>query len=218
MAMTREQINQNRSNVFGCILYPDFDENHRKFIKYIKNHDYQYQYAMIRHDRDYWTDDDEEVKNGNHYAGEPKKAHTHFIFKQKERQTVESIKKYFAGWVNHFEKVNSVRGQLNYFIHDTPESSEKAQYSPADIEGSPKLLAEAFDKTQILYNLGQIAEYCKRGYKISEIITEILNITDSSEQQMLFETFSKWQHVVVAMSNQEINDKIRRKKYESSID
>ena len=200
---TKQDYNMERSFVFGCILYPDFDENHRRFIKYIKDHSYQYQYAMIRHERDYWTEDDEEVIAGEHYAGEPKKWHVHFIFKQKERQTVESVKKYFAGWVTHIEKINSVRGSLNYFIHDTPESSHKAQYLPTEIEGTPKLLAEAFDKAEVLYNLGKLAQMCRDGAKISDIIIEISNITDTSEQEMLFNTFQKWQHVIVAMSQQE---------------
>ena len=65
-----------RSRVHCLLLYPE-DKTHIQAMEKIKK---SYDYAMILHDRDYWTDDDEKA-NPEHVSGEVKKAHYHVVLR-----------------------------------------------------------------------------------------------------------------------------------------
>lgn len=193
-----------QSNAFVCMLYPDFDENHRNFIKYVKSHETVYDYAYIRHDKDLYdkevTDEDGIV----HPAGEPKKAHTHFLLWCRQRKRVQTLEKFFEGWVKHFEVCNDVQSTLLYFVHDTPASMHKHQYDPSEIVGTAKLIAKAFDKTRILYNLKYFADASKKNMRLTNIIDDIATCDEATQEQLL-NTLTRHTHLIVAMNNQEIN-------------
>lgn len=202
--MATQAQNAKRRQDFICMLYPDFDENHRKFIKYVENHPSVYQCAYIRHDKDVWGEKDAEVLEGAHKAGEPKKAHTHFLLHCKNRTTKDSITKFFEGWVAHFEECASVEGTLLYFVHDTPNSCHKAQYDPSEIRGEPELISKAFDKTRILSNLQYFAEASKNNMRLADILADIASHDDATAQ-VLLKTLTKYSHLIVSMNNQELN-------------
>lgn len=193
-----------QANAFVCMLYPDFDENHRRFIKYVKAHEAVYEYAYIRHDKDVYdkevTDEDGTV----HPAGEPKKAHVHFLLWCKQRKRVQTLEKFFEGWVKHFEICNDVQSTLLYFVHDTPASMHKHQYDPSEIEGTARLIAKAFDKARILYNLKYFADASKKNMRLTNIIDDIATCDEATQEQLL-NTLTRHTHLVVAMNNQEIN-------------
>ncbi len=83
------------------------------------------------HDRDVWTDEDEQ-EDPSHVAGEFKKPHWHVMF------YFDSVKSYSQVFrllsrlgVNKIEEVLSTRGYNRYLCHiDNPE---KAQYDPDDV-------------------------------------------------------------------------------------
>lgn len=193
-----------QTNAFVCMLYPDFDENHRKFIKYVKAHEAVYEYAYIRHDKDVYTEEVPEEDGTVHAVGEPKKAHVHFLLWCKQRKRLQTVEKFFEGWVKHFEMCGDVQSTLLYFVHDTPASMHKHQYDPSEIEGTPKLIAKAFDKTRILYNLKYFSEASKKNMRLTNIIDDI-GTWDEATQEQLLNTLTRHTHLIVAMNNQEIN-------------
>lgn len=98
-------------------------------------------YAVIEHDHDVFTADDESVKTGRVSAGDPKKPHNHFVlkFKSGQSKTVSSVRKMFdrAKFVDDQGKPVSVHycevcgnrsAAVAYLTHTDAKSKEKQAY------------------------------------------------------------------------------------------
>ncbi len=152
----KSQKRHPRFQYFTAILYPDEDIRHIKMIDYIRRH---FDYALIVHDKDTWTEedierisksseqsDDDEFDENSILAsgstpkvGDLKKKHTHIVWKpycNHNGISVQTAYKFFRPWCSYVEKVTNVYNFTCYLIHDTPSSCHKHQYSPDEVEMS----------------------------------------------------------------------------------
>ena len=127
-----------RGNNFAVILYEDCTE-HMEMLKYLTTRP-RYECVWIKHDRDVWTADDEEVINGSYNAGEPKKTHYHIMWKLRDSTTAQAQQKFFGTWVNHVELISSATSYVAYMLHDTPDSMHKTPYEMYEMQGSERLI------------------------------------------------------------------------------
>lgn len=193
---------------FAVILYDDCIE-HMEMLNYIKDREY-YQYVFIKHDRDYWTETDDEVINGKHSSGEHKKTHYHLLYKVSTPQTVKSQLNYFGTFVNIIVGVNSVDSYIRYMIHDTPASLKKAQYSFIDLQGSYSMINKAMfnSSKSISRNLALISDILSsNGGDLKKVIEEIYTYSDYKADELL-ETLARFQGLISQLSRSE------EKKYE----
>lgn len=109
--------NKFRTRVFNLVLYGD-DESHIQAIDYIKEN---YNYAMIKHDKDY--DDN----------GEIKKEHYHVVIKFTNAIYNTSLSKELKIELNYIQKCRDIKASLLYLIHFN--DSEKYQYNVDEVFG-----------------------------------------------------------------------------------
>ena len=188
---------------FAVILYDDCIE-HMQLKIYIESRKY-YQYVMIKHDRDYWTETDEDVQNGTHYAGEPKKPHYHLLWRTKTPQTLQSQINYFGTFVKMIVGINSVESYVRYMIHDTPASLNKAKYDYTELIGSTSLinLALADTSDRAAFNLGTLLDELKQnGGDITSLVSYILT-TGQYKSDELMEVLARYQGIICQVSRRE---------------
>lgn len=131
-----------RSRVHMLLLYPD-NEQHAQAIEKIKQ---SYDYAMILHDKDTWTEEDEK-KNPDHKAGEVKKAHYHVVLRFQQAVWSSAICKNLGIEQNYIEDVKKFDNALQYLIHYN--DNDKVQYSVDDVKGNLKTkLVESINKVE----------------------------------------------------------------------
>jgi len=124
-----------RSRTHMLLLYPD-NEQHCKAVEKIKQ---SYDYAMILHNRDYFTDGEN--------AGELKKEHWHIVLRFKDGVWSSAICKDLGIEHNYIEEVKKFDNALMYLIHYNDK--EKALYTIDEVQGNlKKRLAEIINKIE----------------------------------------------------------------------
>ena len=131
-----------RSRVHMLLLYPDC-EAHCKAVEKIKQ---SYDYAMILHNRDYWTEQDEK-ENSEHVQGVLKKEHWHVVLRFNQAVWSTAICKELCIEHNYIENVKRFDNALQYLIHYN--DSDKAEYSIDEVQGNLKQkLIESINKVE----------------------------------------------------------------------
>ena len=159
-----------RARVHALLLYPE-DSTHCQAIEKITK---SYDYAMILHDKDYYTEGEN--------AGEIKKAHWHIVLRFKQAVWSSAVCKELGIEQNYIEQVRKFDNALQYLIHYN--DSNKAQYTIDEVQGTlkPRLiesinkgeksegekvieLIEYIDSSQSKISIREFASYCaKQGY------------------------------------------------------
>ena len=129
-----------RSRVHMLLLYPE-NEAHKKAIEKIEQ---SYDYAMILHNRDCWTEEDEQ-KNPEHIAGALKKEHWHVVLRFGQAVWSSAICKELGIEQNYIEDVKKFDNALQYLIHYN--DTDKVQYTIDEVKGNLKTkLVESINK------------------------------------------------------------------------
>ena len=161
LRMSKEKY---RSRVHMLLLYPDC-ESHVKAVEKIQQ---SYDYALILHDKDYFTDEDEK-KNAEHVSGLLKKEHWHVVVRFNQAKWSSAICSELGIEHNYIENVNRFDNALQYLIHYN--DSDKAQYSIDEVKGNLKQkLVESINKVEKSEGekVVELIEYIeKQDYKIS---------------------------------------------------
>lgn len=127
-----------RSRVHMLLLYPE-NEQHTKAVEKIKQ---SYDYALILHDKDYYTEDTEQ-----HARGELKKEHWHIVLRFNQAVWSSAICKELGIEHNYIENVKRFDNAIQYLIHYN--DSDKAQYTVDEVQGSLKQkLVESINKVE----------------------------------------------------------------------
>lgn len=133
--MSKEKLEKYRSRTHMLLLYPD-NEQHCKAVEQIKQ---SYDYAMILHDRDYFTEGEN--------SGELKKAHWHIVLRFNQAVWNSAICKELGIETKFIEDVKKFDNALQYLIHYN--DSDKAQYKIDDVQGNLKSrLKESINKNE----------------------------------------------------------------------
>lgn len=131
-----------RSRVHMLLLYPD-DKSHAEALEKIP---YSYDYAMILHDKDYFTEEDEK-KNPDHKAGQLKKPHYHIVLRFNQAVWSTAICKALGIEHNYIEDCKRFDNALQYLIHYN--DTDKAQYSIEEVKGNLRSkLVESINKVE----------------------------------------------------------------------
>lgn len=166
-----------RARVHMLLLYPD-NGTHAEAIEKIKK---SYDYALILHDRDEWTEEDEK-KNPEHKEGEKKKAHVHAVIRCKNAVWNTALCSDLGIEIKFCEQAKNIDRALQYLLHYN--DTDKVQYSIDEVQGSmlPKLresiardeksegekvvdLLEFIDSIESKVSVRAFAQYCaKNGY------------------------------------------------------
>lgn len=152
-----------RSRLHMLLLYPENAEHLQAIEKLQKTYDY----AMILHNRDTWTEDSEE-----HKKGDLKKEHYHVIIRTQQATWSTAIAKDLGIADNYIEKVNRLDNALQYLIHYN--DTDKAQYTVDEVTGNLK--------TKLVESINKVEK--SEGEKVTELIEFIeeydgtLKITD----------------------------------------
>ena len=132
--MTKEQIlNSKKDRKFCILLYPDSESyNYKDVVEKIRLH---YDYALITHDEDLWTEEDE-AKNPEHKAGTLKKAHVHVVMRwsQGSGRYRKGLAKELGIPYNFIEPADKLDDALTYLIHFNHH--DKHQYMIEEVEGN----------------------------------------------------------------------------------
>lgn len=124
------------------LLYPD-NEAHAEALEKLKQ---SYDIAGILHDKDTWTEEDEQ-KNPEHKAGDLKKAHWHVVVRFKNPTWSSAICKELGIEHTYIEDVKKFDNALQYLIHYN--DTDKTQYNQEDVFGSLRTkLAESINKSE----------------------------------------------------------------------
>lgn len=108
---------ENKRSVYkGIILYPDYEETHKKAFDNIKK---MYRYKAIIHDRD--VDEN----------GELKKSHMHVVLKLDSTQPNKTIADNLGIRSNYVQSIVSLKGALDYLTHKY--SQDKFQYNESEL-------------------------------------------------------------------------------------
>ena len=158
-----------RSRVHMLLLYPDNPKHASAIEKIVASYDY----AMIVHNRDFWTEEDEK-KNSDHVFGELKKEHCHIVLRFNQAVWSSAICKDLDIEHNFIECVKKFDNALLYLIHYN--DTDKAQYSIDEVKGNLK------KRLQEIINKSEKSE----GEKVSELIEYIT----SQERKISITEFS----------------------------
>lgn len=159
-----------RKRYMNLLLYPE-DPKHLEAIEKIKQ---SYDYAMILHERDIYTKEDE-AKNSDNKEGTLKKPHWHVVLRFKNQVWNTALAKDLGIGVNYIQEPRSFDNSLMYLIHYN--DPDKVQYDISEVKGNIttklKELINASNKTE--------------GEKVVEIIQYIkdykgyIKVTDFAE-------------------------------------
>lgn len=201
-----------RGNNFAVILYEDCAE-HMEMLKYLTTRQ-RYECVWIKHDKDVWTAEDEEVLNGTYSSGDSKKAHYHIMWKVRDSSTASAQQKFFRTWVNHVELISSASSYVAYMLHDTPDSMHKTPYSMEELQGSSRLIKRCLGDEAIIQNknLVEMANILTEGDgSVISLIGRMSMIPDNEIADYM-DTLARFQGLLSEASRQEIARKIRKGK------
>lgn len=164
-------VEKYRSRIHMLLLYPE-DKTHQAALKKIEQ---SYDYAMILHNRDYFTDEDEK-KNPEHISGTLKKEHWHIVLRFNQAVWSSAICKELGIEHNYIENVKRFDNAIQYLIHYN--DSDKAQYNVDEVKGNLKQrLIESINKNEK-----------SEGEKVSDLIAYI----DSQKDKIFFRDFARY--------------------------
>lgn len=194
-------------------LYPDNDL-HMRLLAHLEEFPKLYRCVYILHSRDKYDDDALEKwkknNNGelpNWQIGDIKKPHYHVLIHWKEGMSLSAMRKHLR--LDYVEGVSSIFGKLCYFLHKGPQWWDKEPYSVSELHGDSKTISLLESKTQILYNLGEFADFISGGVSLLQLPSVLLKSFSDSERSQMLECFDKYEHFIVAMANQ--YDRLERK-------
>lgn len=150
-----------RTRTFTFELYED-NPRHIKCLELLKK---GYSYAYIKHNRDVYDEDDEQL---NHVRGELKKPHYHVILIFENARYKNALAKELDIEDNLIQKLDNVNQYIVYLTHrDYPQ---KAQYDISEFHGN--LLSRVFkalhqkieEEDYILEVIDLIENLSKKGY------------------------------------------------------
>lgn len=101
---------------WSFVLYPEEDLDHKKIFEILTTNcesDIRY----IKHDRDKYRVPEGGVDELGHYDGQIKKVHWHFLFKSKNRISIDKVSALVHLPTHSIERVNSVAVKSEYFLH-----------------------------------------------------------------------------------------------------
>ena len=102
-------------------------------------------YYWIKHDRDYYTEPDDNAENP-HAVGELKKPHIHLLMTFNSSRDLKTLPSYFTEFPelkqNSFEKISNAYGAKRYLIH--ADNPEKFQYDKYEVETNDRLFLNCF--------------------------------------------------------------------------
>lgn len=131
-----------RSRVHMILLYPD-NESHLDVLDKISK---SYDYAACKHDRDWWTEEDEK-KDPKHKAGELKKEHFHIVLRTANATWNTALCKDLGLEERFCEQAKNVDNALQYLIHYN--DTDKAKYETDEVFGNMKSkLMESINKVE----------------------------------------------------------------------
>lgn len=131
-----------RARVHMLLLYPE-DKTHMEALDRIKQ---SYDYAAIKHDRDYFTEEDEK-KNPDHVAGTLKKEHIHVVLRTPNATWNTALCKELGIKENYCEQAMKFENALQYLIHYNDQ--DKAKYEVEEVYGSlTTKLKESINKVE----------------------------------------------------------------------
>lgn len=187
-----------RTRDFALILYQE-DSKHMKVLDMIKRFPKVYQAVWILHDRDILDD------------GSLKKPHYHVLCHTKTMYSVSAFLKQFLGYLDYVEPIHVKESYLMYMCHQTLQSLDKTPYNPDELQGDAKIINSVYEQNTHFVQLGEFAEMCQNGFKISNIILDTLSIDDNNKRKVAIDTFKEYSHLIACMSNQELNDLARKR-------
>lgn len=160
-----------RSRAHMVLLYPDNAE-HCKAIEKIKR---SYDYAMILHDRDFWTEEDEK-KNPEHVSGLKKKEHWHVVLRFPQAVWSSAICKELGIEHKFIECIKKFDNALMYLIHYN--DSDKTLYSIDEVSGNLK--------NKVVESINKLEK--SEGEKVLELIDFI----EDYPNKLTIKEFSRW--------------------------
>lgn len=153
------------------LLYKE-DPTHQQALEKIQQ---SYNYAMITHDRDTWTAEDEQA-NPEHKAGTYKKEHIHVVLTFPNARWDTALAKELGIDIRYIEVVRGLDSALQYLIHYNDE--RKTQYKLEDVSGTlSKRLKEKVNSQEK-----------SEGEKVSELIEYI----ESCPEEITITDFAKY--------------------------
>lgn len=118
-----------RGRIHMLLLYPENEQHVAAMEKIAKSYDY----AAIQHDRDKWTEEDEE-KNPGHKAGEAKKAHWHIVLRTQNATWNTALCKELGIEERLCEQAKNCDRALQYLIHYN--DTDKTKYDIEEVFGT----------------------------------------------------------------------------------
>lgn len=161
-----------KSRTLMLMLYPD-NPDHKKAVDSIRDADIAY--AIVLHDRDTWSADDE-IVNPEHKAGEAKKIHWHIVLRFSNPCWNTSVCTRFGIEERFCKKADSCDEALEYLIHKN--HPDKFQYHVDDVSGD------------LSARLAMLVG--KDGKTEDEQVLEILEYLDSFERSVSVTELVRW--------------------------
>lgn len=166
------EVTKFKSRTLMLMLYPD-NPDHVKAVSEIRDADIAY--AIVLHDRDTWSADDE-VENPEHKSGDLKKAHWHIVLRFSNPCWNTSVCTRFGIEDRFCKKAESCDEALEYLIHKN--HPDKFQYHIDDVTGD---LA-----SRLAMLIG------KDGKTEGEQVLEILEYLDSFDRSVSVTELVRW--------------------------
>lgn len=169
-------MSKHQYNWFAFVLYPKYDEGHALILEYIKHNTILYdKWCGVEHTRDMVEDDykGEDVDNMLTIGGEFKKEHFHIIVRTRQKMTADGFLKRWVverdgrkiALLHHVECIEDYLAYIQYMAHiDFTSITNKCKsiYPASEFIGTPALICQCLDKTNILSNwelLGEMYDY-----------------------------------------------------------
>lgn len=182
-----------RSKTWQAVLYPDAT-NYRcdDVINNIKN--LSYRFAMILHDDDYYTSNDDVDES---LVGTQKKVHFHVVFFWDNSYQLGYIAHKIGLPSNYLQKVASRNGAIQYLVHKN--NPEKHQYNISDIVTNiEKLQSKYFSDDDCIMKASKILSYIT-SYPTYLTVT---SVAEWSIQENCWDEFRRGQHLFTALINE----------------
>lgn len=161
-----------KSRTLMLMLYPD-NPDHKKAVDSIRDADIAY--AIVLHDRDTWSADDE-IENPDHKAGDVKKPHWHIVLRFSNPCWNTSVCTRFGIEERFCKKADSCDEALEYLIHKN--HPDKFQYHVDDVSGDLS--------SRLAMLVG------KDGKTEDEQVLEILHFIEATEMHVSYSQLVRW--------------------------
>lgn len=123
-----------RDRKFCMLLYPE-DPTHAECVNRLSTGGYNF--ALILHDQDTWSENDPSFDPAKHIPGELKKAHWHIVLKFQNPRWHTALAQELGVKPNYIEKCTNLDSALLYLVHEG--YPDKYQYDIEAVQGSLKV-------------------------------------------------------------------------------